>query len=123
MLCSANPLEKRGDRPRGAELQHEVDRPDVDAQLERRSGDDRFQFTGPQSGLDAQPPIHREAAVMGRHLVLTDKLPEQMADPLGHTPSVDEDQRGSVCDDLCRHHGDDLIELLGRHDRAELARG
>ena len=40
----ADPLQKRGDRTRRADLAHQVDVADVDAQLQRRRGHDRLQL-------------------------------------------------------------------------------
>ena len=44
MAGPADALQERGDRARRADLAHEVDVADVDAQLQRRRGDDRFQL-------------------------------------------------------------------------------
>ena len=51
------------------DLAHELDRPDVDAELERRGGDERAQVAGAEAGLHPVPALLREAPVVrGHHL-------------------------------------------------------
>ena len=52
--------------------------------------------------------------------VMPDQLPEKVPDPFGHSPGVDEDQGAPMRGDLRRHHGDDLVELFGRHHCTKL---
>jgi hypothetical protein len=44
MARAAGPLQERRDRARRAELAHEVDVADVDAELERRGGDEHLKL-------------------------------------------------------------------------------
>ena len=41
-----DPLQRNGDRSRRADLAHEIDGPDIDAELERRRGDNGLQLSG-----------------------------------------------------------------------------
>ena len=47
VIGSADPLEERGDRSGRPDLAHQLDRADVDAQLERRRGHERLQLPRP----------------------------------------------------------------------------
>ena len=64
----AHPLEEGADGPGRADLADQLDRPDVDAQLEGGRGHQRPQVAGPQPLLDHPPAGRRQAAVVGRHL-------------------------------------------------------
>ena len=64
---AADALEQRGDRAGRADLQHEVDLADVDAELERGGRDQRAQRAGLEPLLGVEPPLAREAAVVARH--------------------------------------------------------
>ena len=50
-----HPLEEGADGPRGADLADQLDRADVDAQLERGGGDEGPEVTGPEPVLDDAP--------------------------------------------------------------------
>jgi hypothetical protein len=52
---AADPLEAGGDGLRRLDLQHEVDRPHVDAELEAGGRDETWQFAGLEQVLDDQP--------------------------------------------------------------------
>ena len=60
----ADALQERGDRARRADLANQVDVADVDAHLQRRRGDDRFQLATFQSLFRTQANLARQAAVM-----------------------------------------------------------
>ena len=62
----AHPLQERGEAARRADLAHQLDRADVDAQLQRRGGDQGPQVAGPQPRLDPLPPVLGQAAVVRR---------------------------------------------------------
>ena len=60
----AHALEEGADGPGRSDLADQLDRTDVDAQLERRRGHQRAQVAGPQARLDDAPAGRREAAVV-----------------------------------------------------------
>ena len=90
---AADALQKRRDRARRAELADEVDVADVDAELERGGGDQRFQLAALQPLLGLEPPLLGQAAVMGGDRVLAEPLGELARDALAHAARVDEDER------------------------------
>ncbi len=53
----ADPLQEGGDAAGGPDLAHQLDRADVDAQLQRGGGDQGAQVAGPQPGLDPVAPV------------------------------------------------------------------
>ena len=64
----AHPLEEGADGPGRADLADQLDRADVDAQLERGGGHQGPEVAGPQPLLDDAPAGRRQAAVVGGHL-------------------------------------------------------
>src|SRR5205814_271395 len=65
----ADPLQEGGDAARRTDLAHELDRADVDPELERRGGHERAQVAGPQARLDAVAPLLRQRTVVrGDHV-------------------------------------------------------
>jgi hypothetical protein len=117
----ANALEEGRQAAGRADLAHELDGADVDAQLERGGRHERAQIAGPQAPLDPEPALLGETAVMRGDHVLADTLAEQMGDALGEPPGVDEHKRGP----MRQHVGGDAVEnlrqLLGRSHRLQLA--
>jgi hypothetical protein len=109
----ADPLEEGGDAARGPDLAHQLDGPDVDAQLERGRGDQGLQVAGSQARFYPLPTLSGQAAVMGRHLFVAEAFAELMGDALGQAAGVDEHQRGAVL----VHQGGDAVqhvaELVG----------
>ena len=93
---AADPLEERRDPMRRSDLADEIDVADVDAELERRRGDQRLELPALQPRLGVQPLLLRQAAVMRRDRVLAEPLAQVARDPLGHPPRVDEDERRPV---------------------------
>ena len=92
----ADPLNAARDRPRRLDLDHEVDGPHVDAELERRGchqspDEPRFQ---PVFDLDALRP--GEGAVVRADQRFARQLVERRGQPLREAPAVDEDQGGLV---------------------------
>ena len=67
VVRSADPLQERADRPRRPDLANELDRPDVDAELQRRRRHQRPQLARPEPGLDQPPTGRRQAPVVGGH--------------------------------------------------------
>ena len=117
-----DPLQKRGDVPRRADLNHEVDVADVQSHFERRRRHDRLQLPGLQSLLSVMPQIGRQRTVMAGDRLLSQQLTQLMSQPLRQPPRVDKNQRRAV-----RVHqlDDPLINLgplLVHADRPEFAR-
>ena len=119
----AHPLEEGGDAVGRADLAHQLDRPDVDAELERRGGHQGPQVAGPQAVLDPLAALARQRSVMGGHLVLAQPLAQLVGHPLGQLPGVDEDQGGAVVGDVGADAVEDLAELIAGERRLELAVG
>jgi hypothetical protein len=61
--------------------------------------------------------------VVGGHDVVAQPLAQLVREALGQPAGVDEHERGAVLDHECRHLVDDVVHLLGRGDRLELAVG
>ena len=81
------------------------------------------QLAGAKTRLDSQPPVHRQAAVVGLDGVLAEAVGELMGDAFGHPPGVDEHEGRLV---LCDVGGDALehrSHLLEGGDGAELVVG
>ena len=99
---------------RRTHLAGELDRADIDAQLQRGRGYQRLQFPRSQAGLGAPPPLRREAAMMGGDLVRAEDLAQQVSQALGQPAGVDEHERCLVA-----------LHVLGdpRHDLAHLFLG
>ncbi len=131
----ADPLQEGADGPGRADLAHQFDRADVDAQLERGRGHQRAQVAGPQARLDDAPARRREAAVVrgdeqrgvdvvpvGR-LVLAQPLGQLMGHPFGHLARVDEDQGRAVVARVLGDAVEDVRHLAAAHDGLQLGRG
>jgi hypothetical protein len=118
-----DPLEEGGDAAGRAHLAHQLDGPDVDAQLQRGRGHQRPQLARPQAGLDPLAPVLGQGAVVGGHHVVAQALAQLVGQALGQAAGVDEHQGGVVLG----HQGGDAVEhvahLLGRRDRLQLALG
>ena len=95
---------------------HEIDVADVDAELERRGGDERLELARLEPLLGVEPARGREAAVMARDVVLAEPRAEARRDALGHLARVDEDERGPM---LAHELGDALVDLLPHLVRAD----
>ena len=91
-----DPLQAARDRARRLDLDHEVDGAHVDAELERRRGDDRPQAPRLQRVLDLGPLLARERAVVRADEVLVGELVEPGGEALGQAARVHEHDRGTV---------------------------
>ena len=114
MARAADSLEEGGQAARRAELTHQLDGPDVDAQLERRGRDECCELAVAQPLLDALAALDGEAAVMRRDAVRAEPLAEQVRDPLGLPARVGEHQRRAVLRHERGDLGEDLAPLLHR---------
>ena len=72
---AADALEERRDRPRRADVAHEVDRADVDAELERGGGHHDRDLARLETALGLEPGPPRHAAVVRDHPVLRRAAP------------------------------------------------
>ena len=118
-----DPLQAGGDRPRRADQAAELDRPDVDPQLQRGRGDDDLQVARLQQPLGPVAALFREAAVVRGDGVLPQPLGQVQGHPLDQPPRVDEHQRRVM---RPRQVGDAIVELgplLVRGHRAQLVLG
>ncbi len=114
-----DPLEPRRDRLGRLHLDHEVDRAHVDAQLERRGGDQAGQLAGLEQVLHDQALLAREGAVVGpgdlgaAAVLVGRQLVQADGQALGGPAGVHEDDRGAVLPDQLQQLGVD-----GGPDRA-----
>ena len=112
---AADPLEAGRDRLRRLDLHDEVDRAHVDAELERRGGDQRGQTAGLQHLLDLEPLLARDRAVVGAGDVRLGELVQAVGDPLGGAAAVHEDERRAVgADELEQARVDRRPDRLAR---------
>ncbi len=96
VAAAADALEPAGDRGRRLDLDDEIDRAHVDAQLERRGGDQRSQIAGLQQVLDLDALRARDGSVMRSHQRFAGQLVQRAGETFGEPAAVDEDQRGPV---------------------------
>src|SRR2546423_13357509 len=102
-----------------SDLAHEIDVPDVDAELERRGGDERLQRPVLQPVLGVEANLLREAAVMRGDRILAEPLAQMARGALRHLARVHEDQRRPVLADQLRQPVVVLLPHLVRHDGIE----
>src|SRR5438094_2049833 len=91
MASAANPMEALGDGLGRSDLNHEIDVPDVDAELEGRRGDGGLELAFLQLLLDIQAGDLRQGAVVGLE-VLDATLLQAEGDMLRPAPRVREDE-------------------------------
>ena len=119
MPGAADPLQEGRDVAGRAELADEVDVADVDAELERRGGDEEGEGAALEALLGLEPPLAREAPVVGGDLLLAEALGEGAGGAFGEPARVREDEGRAV---LAGEGSDavvDLVPHLGRHHRLE----
>ena len=105
MAGTPHPLQPRSHRGRRLHLDHQVDRPHVDAQLEGRGGDHRLQLTAFEGIFDLETMLPCHRAVMGPGDLLSGEVVDLGADPLGEASRVGEDDGAVV--------GLDRLQQLG----------
>ena len=100
-LWPARPMRcrPRGDGLRRLDLEHEVDRAHVDAELQRRGRHQAGQLARLQLLLDDRALLAGERAVVGAGDVLLRELVEAQREALGAAAVVDEDDRRAVLAD------------------------
>ena len=79
------------------------------------------QLARAQPLLGREPAVLGQAAVVGGDLALAEPLAEQVRDPLGQPPGVDEDERRAVRPHVRGDPVEDLAPLLVRRDGLQLA--
>ena len=79
---AADPLEPAGDARRALDLDDEVDRAHVDAELEAGRGDQRGEPAGLELLLDREALLAGDAAVVGADQLLAGQLVEPLGQPL-----------------------------------------
>jgi len=80
---AADPLQRAPHGGRRLHLDHQVDGPHVDAQFQRRGGDEGRQPTGFEVVLDLGARLPRDGAVMGPDQFLARQLVQCGREPLG----------------------------------------
>ena len=118
------------DRLRRLDLDHEVDRAHVDAELERRGGDEARDLALLQQLLDLDALLARQRAVVGTRDLFLGQVVEPQRKPFGEAAVVDEDDRRAVradeLEDLRVDRRPDRLLLLGlahvveRHDHLQV---
>ncbi|CRM16802.1 hypothetical protein [Pseudomonas sp. 24 E 13] len=113
---AADPLQKPVDRAGRADLADQVHIADINAQLQRRGGDQHLQRTGLEALLGVQAHFLGQAAVVGGHRRLAQTLAQMPRQAFGQAPGVHEYQRGAV---FARQLGeavvDQLPHIIGHH--------
>jgi hypothetical protein len=103
---AAHPLQGRGDVARRLQLHHQIDRADVDAELERRRGDERPQLAVLQPVLRLEPRPARQRAVVRRDPAVGDAIVQVPSQALGGAAALGEDERRA----MRLHQLGDLLE-------------
>ena len=118
---AADSLEAAGDADRRLDLNDQIHRSHVDAQLEGAGGDDGRQPAGLERLLDLDALLPCERAVVGPNQLLTGQLVELVGQPFGHPPRVAEDDGGVVLSnelqDLGVYRRPDAVASLGTGGR------
>ena len=122
VVGAADALQEGRDAARTAELAHELDVADVDAELERRGGHHHLERARLQALLGVETRFLRERAVVRGDRRLAEPFGEMARDALDHAPRVREDQRGVVLADQLRELVVDRRPHLARHHRFERRR-
>jgi hypothetical protein len=116
---TADALQAAGDRRWRLDLDDQVDRAHVDAQLERAGGHQAAQRAGLERLLDRQALLAGDRAVVGadqrrpaRTVLSLGQLVEPLRQPLGQAAAVDENERRAVRPDQLQQ-----ARVDGRPDR------
>ena len=93
---AADALQAARHRRRRLDLDHQVDRAHVDAELERRGRDQRAQVAALQQIFDLGALRARQRAMMRAHQRLAGNLVERAGQPFREAPAVHEQQRRAM---------------------------
>ena len=96
MAGAADALQAAGDAARRLDLDDEVDRAHIDAELERGRGDEAGQLAALQQLLDLLARLPGQRAVVRPSDLALGQLVEAQREALGEASVVDEDERGGV---------------------------
>src|SRR5712671_3141561 len=96
MLSPTDTLQQCGYRARRAQLANKINRTNINSQLQRSRGDERFQFAALQSVFRFEPQFCRKTPVMRSDSVGAQQLAQVMRHTLGHAARVDENQSRSM---------------------------
>ena len=96
VIRSAYALEQGGNRAGRSDLNHQIDSANINAQLERGSGDQRAQLARLQTLFSGQSQLARQAAMVRSDVLVADSLPKVSRSSFSHAPRVYEHQRRLV---------------------------
>ena len=119
---AADALQERVDRARRAQLAHQIDIADVDAQLERCGRDQQLQLAALEALLGIEAQLLREAAVMRGDVLFAEALREMPRGALGGAARVHEHERGAM---FAAELGEPVVDLrphFAGHHRFERRR-
>ena len=94
MSGAADALHAAGDRRRRFDLHYQIDRAHIDAEFQRRGGDQRLDAARFQQVFDVAARFACQRSVMRAYQRLARQLVERAGKPLRQAPAVDEQQRG-----------------------------
>ena len=114
---TSDPLQAARDRLRRLDLDDEVDRAHVDAELERRGSDEARDLALLEQLLDLEPLLPGQRAVVGPRDLTLGQIVQAQREPLGEAAVVDEDDRRAVLPDELED-----LRVDRRPDRAGLPR-
>ena len=112
-------LEEGADAARRADLADQIDRADVDAQLERGGRHHGAQIARFEPLLHLVAALLGQAAVVACDVLLADPLGQPVRHALGQRPRVDEDQRRAVLLNQLAQTAVDAVPEVVRGDRGE----
>ena len=116
-------LQRHRNRARRTQLNDEIDRADVDAQLERGGRYNDSQLAASQAPLDVETQLARQTAVVRHREAFAEAFVECEGDTLAHAARSDEDQRRLMVVNLSSDPIVDLAPHLFARDGAELVAG
>ena len=116
---STDPLQQRRDAVGRADLADQIDVTDIDAELQRCRGDQRFERAALEAMLRVDARFLGQASVMRGDLLFAEALAQVPGDSLGHPSRIDEDERRPMRADQLRQTVVVLLPHFVGHDRAE----
>ena len=117
VLGATDALQQRGDGARRAELANEINRTDIDPQLQRSRGDERFQFAALQSIFRIEPQFRGKTSVMRCDSIGAEQFAQMMRHAFGHSARVHENQSGPMRLNQLRQAMINFLPNFIRHHR------
>ena len=117
MAGAADALHAAGDGGRGFDLYDEVDGAHVDAEFERRRGDEAAEGAELKAVFDFLALVGGDAAVVGTYQDLAGEFVHGAGDAFGEAAAVDEDEGGGVGANEFEEFGMDGAPDGGTHGR------